>query len=59
MPSNYFNATSPDFQNEIIDIGAHMLYNNIAENMQETGFFSIIAYASRSYKTEQLSVCIR
>ena len=34
-----------------------MLYNNIAEKVQETGFFSIIADEAKSSKTEQL--CIR
>ncbi|KAF3833314.1 hypothetical protein F7725_026979, partial [Dissostichus mawsoni] len=57
--SNYFNATSPDFQNEVIDICANLVRAEIVEKVQDTGFLSIIADEARSCKTEQLSVCLR
>lgn len=59
MQSNYFNATSPDFQNEIIEICANLVRTEIAEKVQDTGFFAVIADEARSSKTEQLSLCLR
>ena len=59
MQSNYFNATSPDFQNEIIEICANLVCAEIAEKVQDTGFFAVIADEARSSHTEQLSVCLR
>lgn len=60
MQSNYFNASSPDFQNKVIDICAKLVHAQNVEKVQDTGFFfSIIADEARSSKTEQLSVCLR
>ena len=59
MQSNYFNSTSPDFQNEIIEICANLVHAELAGTVQDTGFFSIMADEARSSKTEQLSICIR
>ena len=59
MQANYYNCTSPDFQNEIIEICGNLLYADIAKTLQDTGFFSIMADEARSSKTEQLSICLR
>lgn len=59
MQSKYFNCTSGDFQNEIIAMCAELVREEIANAVQETGFFAVIADEAKSSKTEQLSVCIR
>ncbi len=59
MHTTHFNYTSPDFQNEIIEICAELVHGEIAERVRDTGFFAIIADEAKSSKTQQLPVCVR
>jgi len=59
MQENYFNCSSPDFQNEIINICGAAVRNEIVDAVRRAGFFTIMADEARSAKTEQLSLCLR
>src|SRR5258708_10334009 len=56
---SYFNCTSPEFQNDIINICSTAVRNEIVEGIRKVGFFTIMADEARSSKTEQLSLCVR
>ena len=59
MQQLYFNCTSPDVQNEIIEICARKVRKSVVDKIREVGFYTIIADEARSSKTEQLSFCVR
>jgi len=59
MQQNYFNCSSPDSQNDIINICGSAVLNHIAEAVRQVGFFTVMADEARSSKTEQLSLCVR
>ena len=59
LRKNYFNCTSPEFQNDIIDICGTSVRNEIVEAVRRVGFFTVVADEARSSKTEQLSLCVR
>uniref|UniRef100_H2ZTQ2 HAT C-terminal dimerisation domain-containing protein n=1 Tax=Latimeria chalumnae TaxID=7897 RepID=H2ZTQ2_LATCH len=47
------------FQHEVMHICADLVTKGIVEAVRKIGFFTIIADEARSFKTEQLSLCIR
>uniref|UniRef100_H2ZTQ1 Uncharacterized protein n=1 Tax=Latimeria chalumnae TaxID=7897 RepID=H2ZTQ1_LATCH len=51
--------TSHEFQHEVMHICADLVTKGIVEAVRKIGFFTIIADEARSFKTEQLSLCIR
>ncbi|XP_075167746.1 zinc finger MYM-type protein 1-like [Haematobia irritans] len=53
------NHTSPDFQNEIIELSAKAVTNVIVEKVKACGFFSLMVDEARCFKEEQLSITIR
>jgi Domain of unknown function (DUF4371)/hAT family C-terminal dimerisation region/OTU-like cysteine protease len=59
MQRNYFNCSSPEFQNDIINICGEAVQNEIVNAIRQVGFFTIMADEARSSKTEQLSLCVR
>uniref|UniRef100_H3AYP6 DUF4371 domain-containing protein n=1 Tax=Latimeria chalumnae TaxID=7897 RepID=H3AYP6_LATCH len=59
MQQSYFNCTSHELQNEVLHICADLVTKEIVEAVRKTGFFTVIADEARSFKTEQLSLCIR
>lgn len=59
MHQRYFNCSSPEFQNDIINICARSVRNAIVKAVRQVGFFTIMADEARSSKTEQLSLCVR
>jgi hypothetical protein len=59
MRQNYFNCSSPEFQNDIINICATTVRNEIVEAVTRVGFYTIIADEASSSRSEQLSICER
>lgn len=59
MHQSYFNCTSPEVQNELIEICASEVRKQIVDKIQESGFFTLMADEARASKTEQLSICVR
>uniref|UniRef100_H3AEK7 TTF-type domain-containing protein n=1 Tax=Latimeria chalumnae TaxID=7897 RepID=H3AEK7_LATCH len=59
MQQSHFNCTSHEFQNEVLHICADLVTKGIVEAVRKTGFFTVIADEARSFKTEQLSLCIK
>jgi len=59
MQQNYFNCTSPEFQNDIINICGTAVRNEITDAVRRVGFFTFMADEARSAKTEQLSLSVR
>ena len=59
MQQSYFNCSSPDFQNDIINICGAAVRDVIVDAVRNVGFFTIMADEARSSKTEQLSLCLR
>ena len=57
--STYFNCSSPQCQNDIINICSTAAQNEIVDAIRRVGFFTIIADEARSSKTEYLSLCVR
>lgn len=55
----YCNLTSHDIQNRLINIAAKKVTDKIAQEVMATGFYCILADEARSFKREQLSVCVR
>jgi len=59
MQQQYFNFSSPQCQNDIINICSTAVQNEIVDAIRRAGFFTIIAAEARSSKTEYLSQCVR
>lgn len=59
MQQRYFNCSSHDFQNDIINICGAAVRDVIVQAVRKVGFFTIMADEARSSKTEQLSLCVR
>jgi hypothetical protein len=59
MQQSYFNCSSPEFQNEIINICGDAVRSSIVDAVRKVGFCTIIVDEARSAKTEQLSLCVR
>lgn len=55
----YHNLTSPDVQNEIIHIAAKNVVRTVVRQVKEAGFYCLLADEARSFKTEQLAICLR
>uniref|UniRef100_H3A3A5 TTF-type domain-containing protein n=1 Tax=Latimeria chalumnae TaxID=7897 RepID=H3A3A5_LATCH len=54
-----FNLTNHDIQNELLYTAADLVLKHIAEEVQNVGFYCLIADEGRSFKQEQLSICVR
>ncbi|XP_029346325.1 zinc finger MYM-type protein 1-like [Acyrthosiphon pisum] len=59
MYSKDTNYSSWRIQNELIDICASSIKEIILNEISTTGFFAIMCDEARSYKEEQLSLCVR
>lgn len=55
----YFNDTSPEVQNQIINLICESIVKQITDEIRKAGAFSIMADEARYSKKEQLSLCIR
>ena len=53
------NLTSPSIQNELIEIAAFQVQNEILKRIIKNGFYTILLDASRSFKQEQMTICVR
>ena len=52
--------TSPDIQNEILEICSAQVLNNLVKDCKNSGLFSVMSDESAdSSSREQLSVCVR
>lgn len=53
-------CTSPEIQNELIDICAHQVFEHLKQSCANSPFFAIIADETTDKATKtQLSVCVR
>ncbi|CAI6366510.1 unnamed protein product [Macrosiphum euphorbiae] len=61
--SDFFNRkinyTSWIIQNSILEVCSNMTINTIISEIKYCGMYSIMCDEARSYKTEQLSICVR
>jgi len=55
----YFNLTGHVLQNQLIQIAANHVTRRVAEDIANAGFFCILADEARSFKSEQLALCVR
>ena len=53
------NLTSPSIQNELIEIATFQVQNEILKRIFENGFYTILVNAARSFKQEQMTICVR
>ena len=53
------NLNSPSIQNELIEIAAFQVQNKILKRIIENGFYTILVDAARSFKQEQMTICVR
>uniref|UniRef100_H3ARC9 DUF4371 domain-containing protein n=1 Tax=Latimeria chalumnae TaxID=7897 RepID=H3ARC9_LATCH len=53
-----FNLTSHKIQNELLYITADLVLKRIAEEVQNVGFYCLIADEGRCFKPERLSICV-
>ena len=54
------NLTSPSIQNELIEIAAFQVQNEILKRIIKNGFYTILVdEAARSFKQEQMTICVR
>ncbi|XP_034065943.1 zinc finger MYM-type protein 1-like isoform X2 [Gymnodraco acuticeps] len=54
-----FNLTSHDTQNELLEIAAKQVQNIIIRSIEDNGFYTILVDEARSFKQEQMTVCVR
>uniref|UniRef100_H3ADI7 TTF-type domain-containing protein n=1 Tax=Latimeria chalumnae TaxID=7897 RepID=H3ADI7_LATCH len=57
--SGSFNLTGHVTQNKHLEIAADIVKSNIIEKVQENGFKTILVDEARSFKQEQMTVCVR
>ena len=53
------NLTSPSIQNELIEIAAFQVQNEILKRIIENGFYTILVDETRSFKQEQMIIYVR
>ena len=53
------NLTSPSIQNELIEIAAFQVQNEILKQIIENGFYTILVDEARSFNQEQMTICVR
>lgn len=59
-PNVQFKYTSPDIQNELLNICAEQIVTKISERIQQSRYFAVLAdECTDSSTNEQLSICIR
>lgn len=54
-----FNLTSHDAQNELLEIAATSVKKKIIHSVEENGFYTVLVDEARSFKQEQMTVCLR
>uniref|UniRef100_H2ZUZ1 HAT C-terminal dimerisation domain-containing protein n=1 Tax=Latimeria chalumnae TaxID=7897 RepID=H2ZUZ1_LATCH len=57
--SGSFSLTGHVTQNKLSEIAADIVKSNIIEKVQENVFFTILVDEARSFKQEQMTVCVR
>lgn len=57
--NKYFNMTSPDVQNELLSIIKTEVLRVIVDEINSSGFFSLMVDEAKSHRTQQLCICIR
>uniref|UniRef100_A0A8C8SNW1 Uncharacterized protein n=1 Tax=Pelusios castaneus TaxID=367368 RepID=A0A8C8SNW1_9SAUR len=55
----YFNFTGHSTQNELLHIAADIVKSRIIQKVQENGFFTVLVTEARSFKQEEMTVCVR
>ena len=53
------DLTSPSIQNKLIEIAAFQVQNEILKRTFENGFYTILVDEARSFKQEQMTICVR
>ena len=53
------NLTGPSIQNELIEVAAFQVQNEILKRIIENGFFTVLVDEARSFKQEQMTICVR
>ena len=53
------NLTSLSIQNELFEIAAFQVQNEILKRIIENGFYSILVDEARPFKQEQMTICVR
>ena len=53
------NFTSPSIQNKLIEIAAFQVQNEILKRIIENGFYTNFEDEARSFKQEQMTICVR
>ena len=51
--------TSPSIQHKLIKIAAFQVQNEILKRIIENGFYTILVDEARSFKQEQMTICVR
>jgi len=59
METTYFNYTCHLIQNDLISITADLVRSQIVHEIKECGMYFLLCDEARSYKEEQLTVCVR
>lgn len=55
----YFNLTSSDTQNDLINIFGRIILNMIVTEIKDCGMYAIMVDEARSFKEQQLCICAR
>lgn len=55
----YFNLTSHNIQNEILETVAEEILSKITSEVNEAGYFSLMVDEAKSHKTQELCICVR
>lgn len=54
-----FNLSSPQIQNELIEVAASATKRLLVKRVLDTGFYCLLADEARTFKQEMLAICIR
>lgn len=57
--NKYFNMTSPDVQNELLCLIKTEVLRVIVDEINSSGFFSLMVDEAKSHRTQQLCICVR
>ena len=53
------NLTGPSIQNELIEIAAFQVQNEILKRIIKNGFYTILVDVAQLFKQEQMTICVR
>lgn len=59
MKTSYYNYTCPLIQNDLISITAGLVRSQIVQEVTECGMYALMCDEARSFKEEQLTICVR